>query len=169
MKLIQSPLLLVLTFNNSRMRCQQRTLPFWKVVRDPRLQDLSIRRFFWKIIKTAGFPKRLNKNSHQGITETMGSRWWMLTLVRDVCMPGLPGIQFKMSNKILFCFIFFTNILLYSQFLTCTRCIAVKQQCVFYTNTNTQAMIPTYGRVLSTIEKALWELVEEYQGAGRSL
>jgi len=30
-------------------------------------------------------------------------------------------------------------------------------------------MIPTYGRVLSTIEKALWELVEEYQGAGRSL
>jgi len=30
-------------------------------------------------------------------------------------------------------------------------------------------MIPTYGRVLSAIEKALQELVEEYQGVGRSL
>ena len=30
------------------------------------------------------------------------------------------------------------------------------------TLTITPAMIPTYGRVLSAIEKALWELVEEY-------
>ena len=30
-------------------------------------------------------------------------------------------------------------------------------------------MIPTYGRVLSAIKKALWELVEEYQGVGKSL
>ena len=30
-------------------------------------------------------------------------------------------------------------------------------------------MIPTYGRVLSTIEKALQELVEEYQGVRKSL
>jgi len=30
-------------------------------------------------------------------------------------------------------------------------------------------MIPTYDRVLSTIEKALWELVEEYQGVEKSL
>ena len=30
-------------------------------------------------------------------------------------------------------------------------------------------MIPTYGGVLSTIEKTLWELVEEYQGVGKSL
>ena len=30
-------------------------------------------------------------------------------------------------------------------------------------------MIPTYGRVLSAIEKALWELVEEYRGVGKSL
>jgi len=29
-------------------------------------------------------------------------------------------------------------------------------------------MISTYGRVLSTIEKTLWELVEEYQGVGKS-
>jgi len=30
-------------------------------------------------------------------------------------------------------------------------------------------MIPTYGGVLSTIEKALRELVEEYRGVGKSL
>jgi len=30
-------------------------------------------------------------------------------------------------------------------------------------------MIPTYGGVLSAIEKALWELMEEYQGVGKSL
>ena len=30
-------------------------------------------------------------------------------------------------------------------------------------------MIPTYGRVLSTIKKALQELVEEYQGVRKSL
>jgi len=30
-------------------------------------------------------------------------------------------------------------------------------------------MIPTYGRVLSTIEKALQELMEKYQEVGKSL
>jgi len=30
-------------------------------------------------------------------------------------------------------------------------------------------MIPTYGGVLSAIKKALQELVEEYQGVGKSL
>jgi len=30
-------------------------------------------------------------------------------------------------------------------------------------------MIPTYGRILSAIEKALQELVEEYRGVGKSL
>ena len=30
-------------------------------------------------------------------------------------------------------------------------------------------MIPTYSGVLSTIKKVLWELVEEYQGVGKSL
>jgi len=29
-------------------------------------------------------------------------------------------------------------------------------------------MIPTYGRVLSAIEKTLWELVEKYQEVGKS-
>ena len=41
--------------------------------------------------------------------------------------------------------------------------------CVLHTNTNTPAMIPTYNRVLSAIKKALWELMEEYQGVGKSL
>jgi len=30
-------------------------------------------------------------------------------------------------------------------------------------------MIPTYGRVLSAIKKALWKLVEEYRGVRKSL
>ena len=30
-------------------------------------------------------------------------------------------------------------------------------------------MIPTYGRVLSAIEEALWGLVAEYRGVGKSL
>ena len=30
-------------------------------------------------------------------------------------------------------------------------------------------MISTYGGVLSAIEKALWELMEEYRGVGKSL
>ena len=38
-----------------------------------------------------------------------------------------------------------------------------------HTNTNTPAMIPTYSRVLSTIEKALQKLVEKYQGVRKSL
>ena len=30
-------------------------------------------------------------------------------------------------------------------------------------------MIPTYSGVLNTIKKVLWELMEEYQGVGKSL
>jgi len=30
-------------------------------------------------------------------------------------------------------------------------------------------MIPTYGGVLSAIEKVLWNIVEEYQSIGKSL
>ena len=40
--------------------------------------------------------------------------------------------------------------------------MTLKQWCVPYTNTNTPAMIPTYGGILSVIEKALQELMEEY-------
>ena len=58
---------------------------------------------------------------------------------------------------------------LHSHSLACAGCIALKQQYVPHTNTNTPAIIPTYGGVLSAIEKALRELMEEYQGVGKSL
>jgi len=98
--------------------------------------------------------------------------------MRGMCIPGrtmcvyqvgLSGAQFKVSNKILFCFIFFTNILLYSQFLAYTGYIAVKQLCVPYANISTLAMIPTYSRILSAIKKVLQELMEEYQEVKKSL
>jgi len=38
-----------------------------------------------------------------------------------------------------------------------------------HTNTNSLTMIPTYSRVLSAIEKAFWELMEEYQDIRKSL
>jgi len=65
--------------------------------------------------------------------------------------------------------LFFNNFLLHSHSLACAGCIALKQQCVPYTPTITPAMIPTYGRVLSAIEKALRELVEEYRGVRKFL
>ena len=61
------------------------------------------------------------------------------------------------------------NFLFHSQSLVCTGCITLKQQCVPHTNTNILAMISTYGGVLSGIEKALQELMEEYRGVRRSL
>ena len=64
---------------------------------------------------------------------------------------------------------FFNNFLLHSHYLACAGCIALKQQCVLHTPTITLAMIPTYLRVLNAIEKALWELIEEYQGVRKSL
>ena len=59
------------------------------------------------------------------------------------------------------------NFLLHSWSLTCAGCIALKQQYVPHTNTNTLAIIPTYSGILSAIKKALRELVEEYQGVGK--
>jgi len=66
-------------------------------------------------------------------------------------------------------FIYFNNFLLHSRSLACAGCIALKQWYVLHTNTNTPAIIPTYGGVLSAIEKALRELVEEYRGVGKFL
>ena len=43
------------------------------------------------------------------------------------------------------------------------------KQYVFHYNSNSPAMIPTYGKILSVIEEVLWDLVEEYQGIGKSL
>ena len=94
-----------------------------------------------------------------------------MALQEEVCerQAELPGALLKMSSYNYTYNNFFLILFLYSQSLTCTRCIAFKQWCISHTNTNTLAMIPTYGRILSAIEKALRELVEEYQGVGRSL
>ena len=64
---------------------------------------------------------------------------------------------------------FFNNFLLHSRSLAYAGCIVLKQQCVLHTSTITLAMIPTYLGVLSAIEKALWELMEEYQEVRKSL
>ena len=65
--------------------------------------------------------------------------------------------------------LFFNNSPFHSRSLACAGCIALKQRCVPHINTNPLAMIPTYGGVLSAIEKALRELMEEYRGVGKSL
>ena len=70
--------------------------------------------------------------------------------------------------KIIFCF-FSINNLLHSCSLICTGYITIKQKCIPHTNTNSLAMILTYGGVLSIIEKALWNIVEEYWSIGKSL
>ena len=75
---------------------------------------------------------------------------------------GLSGAPLKVSNYLLYLLLFFNNFPFHSHSLACAGCIALKQRCIPHTNTNTPAMIPTYGGVLSAIEKALWELVEEY-------
>jgi len=62
---------------------------------------------------------------------------------------------------------FLINFFFHSHSLAYTGCIALKQRYVPYTNTNTLAMISTYGGVLSVIEKTLQELVEEYREVRR--
>ena len=74
-----------------------------------------------------------------------------------------------MSNYLSYLSLFFNNFPFHSRSLVCAGCITLKQRCVPHTNTNTPAIIPTYGGVLSAIEKALCELVEEYRGVGKSL
>ena len=86
-----------------------------------------------------------------------------------MCQAGLPGAPLKVSNYLLYLSLFFNSFPFHSRFLACAGYIALKQQCVLHTNTNIPAMIPTYGRVLSAIEKALRKLVEEYQGVRKSL
>jgi len=58
------------------------------VLRDFKLQDLNIRKSLWKIIETAGLPRRLKINSQQGTAETTGSRWGVIISVKGVCALG---------------------------------------------------------------------------------
>ena len=91
--------------------------------------------------------------------------------MRSVCAPDrtvwcTPQGEYLTIILIIF---FLYNFLLHSRSLAYAGCIALKQWCVPHTNTNTLAMIPTYSKVLSAIEKALWELMEEYRGVRESL
>ena len=87
-----------------------------------------------------------------------------------MCAPGrIAWCTPQGEYLIIILIIIFNNFLLHSHSLVCTGCITLKQQCVPHTTTNTLAMIPTYGGVLSAIQKALWELMEKYQGVGKSL
>jgi len=78
----------------------------------------------------------------------------------------LPNAQFKISKGIYFGFSF-TNSLLHSQSLACTRYIAIKQQYVPHTNTNFPAMIYICGSILSIMEKILQNIMEEYWSIGK--
>jgi len=53
--------------------------------------------------------------------------------------------------------------------LICARYIAIKQWYISYTNTNFPVITSIYSGILSVIEKALKNLVEEYQGIGKFL
>ena len=113
-------------------------------------------------------PRRLKGST----AEVPQLRWGVLTPVRGMCVPGRTAWctpQGEYFVIILIFIIFLNNFLLHSHSLAYARCIALKQRCVPHTPTNTPAMIPTYGGVLSAIEKVLWELVEEYRGVRKSL
>ena len=59
--------------------------------------------------------------------------------------------------------IIFVNLLhLYSCSLVYAGYIALKQQYISHTNTNSLAIIPTYSGILSAIEKVLQDLIKEY-------
>ena len=118
--------------------------------------------------RSNGPPRRLEGST----TEVLQLRWGVLTPAKGVCALGRTAwctLQGEYFVIILIFIIFFNNFLLHSRSLTCAGYIALKQRCVSHTPTNTPAIIPTYGGVLSAIEKALRELMKEYRGVGKSL
>ena len=84
----------------------------------------------------------------------------------------MPGIPLKVSIFFIILMIIFLIIFSFiadPSHVLGASCITLKQWCVPHTNTNTPAIIPTYGRVLSAIKKILQKLMEKYQGVRRSL
>jgi len=77
------------------------------------------------------------------------------------CVWYIPQGEYFLLYLLLL-LLLFNNFLFHSQSLAYAGCIALKQRCVPHINTNTPAMIFTYGGVLSAIEKALQELMEVY-------
>ena len=55
------------TSNDSRTKCQRKKPPFWKRLRDPRSQDLSVRKLPPEMRRGNSFSRRL-KESNQGST-----------------------------------------------------------------------------------------------------
>jgi len=61
--------------------------PFWRALRDYRLQNLSAGSHLQRTIWTTGLSKRLKENNQQDIEETWRLSWEELIPVKDVCMP----------------------------------------------------------------------------------
>ena len=89
--------------------------------------------------------------------------------MRCVCTRQSCLVHNSRWVKRFYLVLFFTNSLLHSWSLACTRYITIKQQYLPYTNTNSPAIIPTYDRVLSAIGKVFQDIVEEYWSIGKSL
>ena len=119
----------------------------------------------WQQLSKKAREKQLGKYC-RGATVKMGG-----TNPCERCMSTRQDCLVYLSRWIIFIYTyyFFNNFLFHSGFLTYTRCITLKQWYVPHTNTNTPAMISTYGGVLSAIKKVLQELIEEYWGVGKSL
>jgi len=106
--------------------------------------------------------RRLERSNWGSTTGVSQSRWGCYPLQEVcVCQAELPSVPLKVSNYLSYLSLFFNNFPFHSHSFACAGYIALKQWYVPHTNTNTLAMIPTYDRVLSAIEKALQELVEE--------
>jgi len=54
------------------------------VLKDPRSWDPNTRRSPQKTRRNDGPLKRIRENNHKGTTEMLGSRWEIITPVRDV-------------------------------------------------------------------------------------
>ena len=78
----------------------------------------------------------------------------------------LLGAPLKVSS---FTYNYFSNNFFFTVNFSHVPSILPSSSSAPHTNTNIPAIIPTYGMVLSVIDKALWKLIEEYQGVRRSL
>ena len=79
-----------------------------------------------------------------------------ITTVRDICI--LDKITWYIIQDKYGIFVYFISVNLihsYSYSLIYTRYIALKQWYIPHINTNFPVIIPTYSRILNTIEKAL--------------
>ena len=98
------------------------------------------------------------------------SRQEEIISIRGIFMLG-KTIQCTTQGEYrnLFCF-FYSLIIFFSSYsFIYIKYITVKQQYIPYINTITPTIVPTYSRILSTIEKVLQNLVTGYWSIGKSL